>query len=100
MEWADESTVRRQEPKPDALGFDARLMSGERLLQLAGQYPLKLGTNREVRSLDCGQCGRAVDILTDEAGGAYRTTPMQILAATLRHQVMSHGQSLSGGDNG
>lgn len=75
-------------------------MSAERLLQMAGGVGLRLGKNREVRSLDCDRCGRAVDILTDEAGAAWRTSPLQVLTATLRHQVMSHGQPLSGGDNG
>lgn|SRR5487761_1435067 len=85
--------------QPDRLGFDPRLMTGERLLLLAGQCPLKMGTNGEVRSLDCEACGRAVDILTNERGEPYRTTPMQILTAALRHQVMRHGLSLSGSGN-
>lgn len=89
----------RDEPRLDALGFDPRLMTADRLLTLAGQIRLKQGTARLVRSLDCADCGKAVEILTDEAGKPYTTTPMTILSAALRHQVLRHELSLSGGRN-
>jgi hypothetical protein len=92
--------VRRPPPATDSLGFDPRLMDAERLLQLAGRAPLVLGEmHGNVRTLDCQQCGRSVDILTDETGATYTTNPLQIATAALRHQVMRHDLSLSGGNN-
>lgn len=88
----------REEPKLDALGLDPRLMSGERLLQLAGRIKVRLGRAGDVLSLDCARCGRAVDLLTNESGRPYTTSPMQILTCALRHEVMGHDLSLSGGD--
>lgn len=90
----------RETPRPDKLGFDPRLMSAGRLLELAGRIRLRLGSAHEVRSLDCERCGKAVDILTDEAGRPYPTSPLQILTAALRHEVMRHNLSLSGGSHG
>jgi hypothetical protein len=90
---------RREKPRLDSLGFDPRLMSAGRLLELAGKTRVRLGSAREVRSLDCDRCGKAVDILTDEAGRPYPTSPMQILTAALRHEVMRHNLSLSGGSS-
>lgn len=86
----------RETPKLDALGFDPRLMTAERLLTLAGKIRLKQALTRQVVSLDCAVCGKAVEILTDETGRPYATTPLQILTAALRHQVMRHNLALSG----
>lgn len=100
IDAANLASARRPPAVTDRLGFDPRLMSAERLLTLAGRCALKLGRNGEVLSLDCADCGRAVDLLTDERGEPWRTSPMQILTGALRHQVMRHELSLSGGNNG
>lgn len=95
------SARRDRPPATDRLGFDPRLMSAERLLALAGNFPLMLGADPQgARWLDCAACGKGVVALTDWDGVRLSVTPMQLACATLRHQVMRHGLSLSGGTDG
>jgi hypothetical protein len=92
--------ARREQPQPDALGFDARLMSPARLLQLAGSHGVRLGIDDTGCAwLDCAGCGNGIEQLTDGLR-PYVVRPGQLLSNTLRHLVMSHGLSLSGGENG
>jgi hypothetical protein len=86
-------------PQPDDLGFDRRLMSAERLLRLAGSHVMKFSDPGPANLyLDCTECGRAVEVLTDRSGGAYRITAGQLLANVLRHLVLRHDLPLSGGN--
>lgn len=88
----------RERPQPDELGFDRRLIGPGRLLQLAGSHGLKLGIDGAGQAwLDCAQCGKGVEQLTDASRDAYTIQPARLLSGTLRHLVMSHGLSLSGG---
>ncbi len=87
----------RDRPQPDALGFDHRLMSPERLLALAGHHRVRLGLDDTGHAwLDCAACGKGTEQLTDGAQ-PYEFTAQQFLSNVLRHLVMSHGLSLSGG---
>lgn len=93
----------RGRPQTDALGFDHRLMTPERLLTLAGRIPLRVSGHAqgiESVSLDCTSCAKAVDFLTDRRGGRYILTAQQLLSNVLRHQVMRHELQLSGGGHG
>lgn len=87
---------KRQEPQLDGLGFDHRLLTPERLLALAGGARLRL-SQEDPGWLDCAECGKGVEQLADGAGGRYEFTAQQFLANLLRHLVMSHDVSLSGG---
>jgi len=89
-------------PRVDELGFDHRLMTPERLLELGGKWPMRYTeVDGEFISLDCRVCGKAIEILTNERGESYVIGAGQILANVVRHRVMRHNLSLSGGgDNG
>jgi len=98
-EQAGFTLAPRDRPQTDAAGFDRRLMTPERLLALAGAWPVRFcQVADEFTSLDCARCGKAIEILANQAGAPYTTSPGTILANTLRHAVMSHGLSLSGGN--
>lgn len=95
MGWAPEPPQR---PQADDLGFDPRLMTAERLLRLAGRHPMRFSeTGLPDVYLDCCQDGRAIEVLTDKRGGCYQVTAGQLLANVLRHLVLRHELSLSGG---
>ena len=92
---------RRQPPQPDALGFDHRLLSPERLLELAGKWTMRYcNVDGEFISLDCARCGKAIEILVSRNGNPYIVTAGQLLSNVLRHQVMRHDLSLSGANGG
>ena len=89
----------RSKPQVDALGFDTRLLTAERLLQLAGFHQMQLSeTGLPMVYLDCIRCKKAIEVLTDRSGGRYRITARQLLENTLRHLVMRHDLSLAGGN--
>lgn len=91
----------RRRPQADALGFDHRLMTPAKLLELAGKWPLRYSdVAGEFISLDCGACGKSIEILTDRSGQPYTFSAGQLLSNVLRHRVMRHNLSLSGGGNG
>lgn len=102
----------RRRPQVDALGFDHRLMTPERQLQLAGPVRLRFSSPELARAqlqvigripvlwLDCEKCGKGVEPLTDDHGEAYPVTAGHLLACVLRHQVMRHGLALSGAGDG
>lgn len=88
----------REKPQAGPPGFDARLMTAERLLQLAGHHGLRLGLDDTGHAwLDCDLCGKGVEQLTDGLH-PYVFRPGQLLSNVLRHLVMGHGLSLSGGN--
>lgn len=92
--------AKRERPRTDGLGFDHRLMSPERLLGLAGNHRMRLGLDDTGHAwLDCAGCGKGVEQLTDGVH-PYEFSPQQFLSNVLRHLVMSHGLSLSGGSDG
>lgn len=92
--------ARRERPQIDQLGFDHRLMLPERLLKLAGDMPLKFSEGGIPQTfLDCTECGKGVEQLTDGYGHEYQFTAGRLLSSVLRHRVMSHGLSLSGGSS-
>ena len=94
--WIPEAPAR---PQPDDLGFDPRLMSAERLLRLAGRHPMKFSDPGPADLyLDCAECGKAVEVLTDRRGGASKITAGPLLATVLRHLVLRHDLPLSGGN--
>jgi hypothetical protein len=96
---ADFISGKRERPQPDELGFDRRLLTPGRLHQLAGQHPVRLGLDGAGNAwLDCELCGKGVEQLTDGVH-PYVFRPAQFLSNVLRHQVMSHGLSLSGGNS-
>lgn len=98
--WSAASSVKRERPRPDGLGFDHRLLAPARLLELAGGEPLRLGLDDTGHAwLDCQACGKGVEQLTDGLQ-PYAFKAGQLLSNVLRHLVMSHGLSLSGGDGG
>jgi hypothetical protein len=73
--------------------WDARLISRDRALELAGAHPVYLedpGTGDEY--LRCGKCQG--NITRIGPGGALVTCD-HLLAAVLRHLVTAHGQELS-----
>lgn len=77
-------------------------MSPERLLQLAGDWPLQFGWVLSDDAppqfwLDCAKCGKGIEPLTDTKGIEYPVKTGQLLSNVLRHQVMRHELSLSGG---
>lgn len=88
----------RERPQLDELGFDARLMTPARLLELAGQHPMRLTQQLDGvdATLDCVICGQAITKLTDTIGEPYRFTALQLLQDVLRHRVMAHDVPLSG----
>jgi hypothetical protein len=88
----------RVKPKLDALGFDPRLMTPERLLTLAGDQGLWLDHDDDdlVHRLRCLGCSGQVTVLTDGHGEPYPVTGTQILMDVLRHLVTKHGVQLSG----
>jgi hypothetical protein len=91
--WAPRKPERAQ---ADDLGFDQRLMTAERLLRLAGRHPMRFSDPGPANLyLDCGLCGKAVEVLTDRRGGAYAITAGQLLANVLRHLVLRHDLPLS-----
>lgn len=91
----------RSWPRVDALGFDHRLMSPERLLESAGTWPIRIGWTPERQIwLDCAACGKGIEPLTDDADHLYTIQPGQLLSNVLRHMVMRHEFPLSGGGNG
>lgn len=93
--------AERERPRPDALGFDPRLMSAARLLELTRDARLRFSEpGIPALFLDCAACGKGVEQLTDGYGHAYELGAVQLLASLLRHLVMSHGLSLSGGNGG
>lgn len=78
--------------------FDARLMTAERLLQLAGDHPMRVTQHLDGAdaTLDCTGCGRAISKLSDTIGSPYEVTAGQLLQDVLRHLVMAHDVPLSG----
>jgi hypothetical protein len=92
--------AKRERPKVDGLGLDRRLMTAERMLTLAGGTRVEFSEPGIPKlSIDCAECHSSVEQLTDPNGEAYPFTPQQFLANVLRHQVMHHGLSLSGGSS-
>lgn len=93
---------RQGPPQVDALGFDHRLMTPERLLQLAGPVRMRMSDPGmppvPLLWLDCEACGKGIEQLTDDDGNAYPVTAGQLLANVLRHRVMRHGLPLSGAE--
>ncbi len=95
LNWMDRPQRR---PATDMLGFDPRLMDAERLLSLAGRHRLRLGEDGDGGTwLDCCECGKGVVKLADRCGH-WAVEPLQLICDVLRHQVMRHQLSLSGGD--
>lgn len=91
----------RRPPRLDELGFDHRLMTPAKLLELAGNIPLRFSEpGIPLLWLDCEQCGKGIEQLTDGRAEACRVTAGQLLANVLRHQVMRHDLPLSGGHDG
>lgn len=74
--------------------FDERLITADRLLELAGEHRMKVSV--AFGSLDCAECGQAIVQLDDNDGQPYTVAPGQMLQDTLRHLVMRHDVPLSG----
>lgn len=91
----------RSRPQVDELGFDRRLMTPARLLELAGSCRLEFSEpGIPLLWLDCADCRKGIEQLTDDRGAAYPVTAGQLLSNVLRHQVMRHDLPLSGAGNG
>lgn len=83
-----------------AQAFDPRLITAQRLLELAGEHALTAGSARpgqalEMVTLDCF-CGQPIARLTDLFGAPYKFSAGQLLQDVLRHLVMAHDVALSG----
>jgi hypothetical protein len=92
---------RQGPPRVDGLGFDHRLMSPARQLELAGSVRLQFSERGiPLLWLDCQACGKGIEPLTDGSGARYPLTAGQLLSSVLRHQVMRHGVPLSGAGDG
>jgi hypothetical protein len=78
--------------------FDERLMTVERQYTLAAHRPLRFsGGGIPLEWLDCAECGKGIVQLTDARGRECAVTGAGLLDAVLRHWVMRHDLSLSGG---
>lgn len=94
--------------------MDDRLMTAERLLQLAGMWPLRMQYDERGIVLVCLACeGKIIELMSHEAVLRYRVMihevdqrgPLavgarllvqELLEAVLRHRVMIHDLPLSG----
>jgi hypothetical protein len=97
--------------------WDARLITPERALRLAGDWPLYAtaelaalsqfepegGGGRAIDrwqlNLRCRKDGQSITLL-ERDGASYETSLGDLLSAVLRHLVTAHDQSLSGVSNG
>lgn len=88
--------IRFIPPDPADVRLDPRLMTHERLCQLAGYRPVRFTTLPSgTLYIDCAEpgCGKGIT-------AARATTGVQFLADVARHWVNVHGLSLAGGGDG
>jgi len=91
----DHALEKRAPTDWSKVGFDRRLMTPERLVELAGDRPVTFTTMADGVFLDCAECGKGITrVATPDQ--PVRTTPVQLMSDTLRHWVNVHGVSLSG----
>lgn len=82
-------------PPADRVRLDPKLMTHQRMLDLVGKVPLRVGWSDGRLFLIGAECGHSITCLD---GMVF--DPAQHVADVLRHQVMAHDLSLSGGGRG
>ena len=83
------ATERMTPPDPANVRLDPRLMTHDRLCELAGYHPVRFTMTDGGLYIDCAGCGKGIT-------SARSTTGVQFMSDVLRHLVNVHGVSLSG----